>query len=390
MKIAMMVRGYMTAPKPADIIYAPIDLAVIIARGLASRGHEVTFFAPTGSSIDGVTIRSLDIRPLVNNQTEFSKLVHNIDWLTHYVPQLWDVKLATAMFDCAELGEYDLLYFHHPEIALPLAVKHLDVPVAYTLNDPLDGWYRQAFEMFHSPNQHLISISNNQRRGAPDLPFAQTVYNGVDTKLWEFSEEHEDYLIIAGRIVPEKGFREAIKIAQQTNHRLLIIGPTYEDHQNYFDDYIKPYLNDKILYLGSMDQAQLAKYYQKAKAFLMPVQWEEPFGQTMVEAMSCGTPVIALRRGSVPEIIVDGKTGFIRDSISEMAEAVGQIDSIKRRDCRKHVEQHFSAETMVDGYEKTFKDILLFNKQTTPPSRLVKSRLKRLPHKIKSRLKKLK
>ena len=390
MKIAMMVRGYLPSPRPSDIIYAPIDLAVAIAKGLTARGHAVTYFGPQGTEIPGVTVETLNFRPLVHNQKEFGELTNDTEKLMHYIPELWDKRYAVEMFDRGEAGDFDLLYFHHPETALPQATMRSSVPVAYTLHDPVYDWYRELFELYASPNQHFISISNNQRRDAPDLPYAATIYNGVDTSLWEYAPEHEDYLLFAGRIVPQKGIKEAIKVAQETNHRLLIIGPVYDDHREYFDQYIKPHLNDKILYLGFMEQEQLVKYYQKAKAFLMPIQWEEPFGLTMAEAMACGTPVIALRRGSVPEVIVDGKTGFIVDSIGEMIEAVGKIDEIKRKDCHRHVIDTFSIDKMVDAYERTFRDIILYTKQQTPSSQLVRKKLRRLPKKITSGLRKRK
>jgi glycosyltransferase involved in cell wall biosynthesis len=266
------------------------------------------------------------------------------------------------MFERANKGEFDLLYFHHPEIALPLARLYPRVKVAYTMHDPFYPWYRELFDLYKTPNQHYISISDNQRRDAPDISFASTVYNGIDPELFSFHKESEDYLIIAGRVVPDKGFKEAIQIARATNHRLYMIGPVPRDHQGYFDQYIKPELDENILYLGYMEQAQLASYYQKAKAYLMPIQWEEPFGLVMTESMSCGTPVIGLDRGSVSEVIEDGKTGFVCQNIEEMVEAVGKIDSIDRSYCRKYVEKNFAVKNMIDGYENAFKEIIVGSK----------------------------
>ena len=387
MKIAMMVRGYLTVPRPADMIYAPIDLAVAIGEGLAKRGHTVDFYAPQGSHVAGATVETLNMRPLAHSQKEFSDFLGNIGQLHHYMPDLWDQKFADEMFHRAVQGQYDILHFHHPEVALPLAARNPDVPVAYTLHDPIYPWYRELFDLYHSPNQHFISISNNQRRDAPDLNFCSTVYNGVNSKLFTFSAKHEEYLLFAGRIVPEKGVKEAIQVAEATNHRLLIIGPVYDDHKEYFNQYIKPHLNDRILYLGFMEQEQLVKYYQKAKALLLPVQWEEPFGLTMIESMASGTPVIALRRGSVPEVVADGKTGFICDHVQDMIKAVGHIDEIDRRDCRKHVESHFSIERMVDNYEKAFEAII---SKGTPRTGATASRLKQIPRKLRRRLQKIK
>jgi glycosyltransferase involved in cell wall biosynthesis len=241
---------------------------------------------------------------------------------------------------------------------MSLATRYLNVPTVYTLHDPVYPWYREIFELYDSPNQRFISISNNQRRDAPDLPYLETVYNGTNVDLFTFSEEHEDYLLFTGRITPEKGVKEAIQVAKESGHRLLIVGPVSHGSQDYFNQYIRPELNERILYLGRMDQDLLPKYYQKAKAVLTPIQWEEPFGLTSVEAMACGTPVISLHRGAAPEVIEDGKTGFVVHSISEMVEAVGKIDQINRMDCRKHVETKFSTKQMVDGYERAFHKLL--------------------------------
>jgi len=299
-KVAMMVRGYIPAPKPADMLYAPIDLAVELADGLSTRGHNVDYYGPLGTELRIAHSTTLNLRPLASNGKEFQELLSTSEQMNHYVPSLWDTYLAEDMFRRAQLGEYDILHFQHPEVALPLARRYRDVPVMYTLHDPVFPWYKELFELYDSPNQHYVSISNNQRRDAPDLNYATTIYNGIDTDEFSFSNEHEDYLLYLGRIVPEKGVKEAVQIAEATNNRLLIIGPVYPSAQGYFDQYIKPYLNDKVLYLGYIERDKLRPYYQKAKALLSPIQWEDPFGMTSIEAMACGTPVIAIARGSMP------------------------------------------------------------------------------------------
>jgi glycosyltransferase involved in cell wall biosynthesis len=357
MKIAMMVRAYLTSPVSNDIAYSPTGVAVAIAEGLAKRGHEVTFFGPEGTKLD-THVETCNVRPLATTANQLYDMVSVTDLFKDYLPSLYDQYMAKVMFERARAGEFDALFFHHPESAAPYAALYPDVPVVYTLHDYLDSTRRQVWEMHSSPNQHFVSISNSQRRDAPDFNYAATVYNGIDTDKFEFSEGHEDYLMFAGRITPEKGLKEAVQVAIQTGKRLLIAGSITPSTQWYFDENVKPYLSDKILYLGMMERDQMAKYYQKALALLVPIQWEEPFGLTMAEAMACGTPVIAFRRGSVPEVIDDGKTGFIVDNTSAMVEAVAKLDSISRRQCRKHVENRFSLKEMIDGYENVLKKIV--------------------------------
>ena len=375
-------------PRPSDMIYAPIDLAVAIAKGLGKRGHKVTIFAPIGTEVYGenISIETMNLRSLVNNQAEFNTLLANIDDLVHEVPGLWDRYMVSEMYKRAKKGEYDLLYFHHPESALSTAAEHIKVPTVYTIHDPISTMNRELYELYASANQKFISISDNQRHDAPDLPYLETVYNGTDLDLFTFSDEPEDYLLFTGRITPEKGVKEAIKVAKESNHRLLIIGPVHHNAKGYFDQYIKPELDEKILYLGRMDQDQLPKYYQKAKAVLTPVQWEEPFGLTTIEAMACGAPVISLRRGAAPEIIVHGKTGFVVDSLAEMVEAVVKIDQIKRRDCRQHIAKNFDIEKMVDGYEKAFQKLLELD---DIPAATPKKRIERGIKKVRKALPKL-
>lgn len=352
-----MVRGYLPIPRPHDILYAPIDLAVEIANGLQSRGHEVTFYAPEGSR-PGTSLKTLGLRPLVTNGEQWAQHIATIKPHLHYMPWFWDFKMARDMFERADRGEYDVLLFHHPEIALPFIEQYPNVPVISVLHDPLYDWYGEIFGMYRSKNSHLVSISNHQRQGRKDLPFIATIYNGVDTKQFSHQEKPGEYLLVSGRIVPEKGIAEAVQVARQTGERLVIAGLLFPADEPFFDEHIKPFLNDKITYVGYIDRESLTPYYQNAKALLMPVKWDEPFGRTMTESMACGTPVIAFDRGSVREVIKDGKTGFIVRDVPSMVAAVKKLDTIKRQDCRDHVVDTFSSEKMILDYETLFTKLL--------------------------------
>lgn len=357
MKIAMMVRSFLPTPVPNDIAYSPATVALSIAEGLSKSGHDVTFFGPEGTKLDA-SIETVGMRPQASTQKELDDLVGTTDLFSDYRFSLYDAKMAMAALERAAAGEFDCVVFHHFESVLPLAKLFPTVPVIYILHDYLDEKRRAVIEMHASPNQHFISISNSQRRDAPDLNYAATVYNGIDVEHFAFDDDNEDYLMFSGRITPDKGVKEAVQVAIQSNRRLLIAGSLSKPAYWYFDEHIKPYLNDKILYLGMLDKEQLVKYYKKAAAVLMPIQWQEPFGLSMAEANACGTPVIAFNRGAVPEVIIDGKTGFIVDNSAEMILSIAKLNKIKRKDCRDHVEKNFSKERMVDNYAAVLEEIV--------------------------------
>lgn len=357
MKIATEVKGYITVPPPADMTYAPYDIAVALTSGLVERGHEVDFFAPEGSRLGKGTLVTLGQPALVKSQQEYSDALFNIGYHSHNTLALYDQNYAAEMFRRARKDEYDVLHFHQPEPALAYVKDYPDVPVVYTMHDPISPEAAERLRAYHTDNAWVVSVSDHQRTLAPDLHYAATVYNGIDTDLFSFAGDKDDYLLFAARLIPEKGLKEAVEVARMTNQKLVILGQKYPDHEAYFQKYVEPYLGEQIRYEGYVPHQQAIPYFQKAKAFLMPIAWDEPFGLTMVEALSCGTPVIAFNRGAVPEIIVDGVTGYIVKNVQEMAEAVGKIDAIDLQACRDHVVANFSVDKMVRGYEAVYEKI---------------------------------
>lgn len=353
-----MVRSFLETPVPNDIAYSPASVAQSVAEGLAKRGHEVTFFGPEGSKLEGVKVETCGIRPLATTAASLEEQVSTTELFSDYKFGLYDLKMAREMLERASNGEYDCLIFNHFESVLPLAKLFPNVPIVYILHDYMDEPRRRVIEMHDSPNQHFISISNSQRRDAPDLRYFETVYNGIDITSYTLEEDAEDYLMIAGRITKIKGVREAVQVAIQADRRLLIAGSLLKNDQWYFDEYIKPYLNDKILFLGMLDKEQLIKYYKKAAALLVPIQWQEPFGLSMAEAMACGTPVIAFNRGSVPEVVKDGETGYVVENSAEMVSAIDKLPKIRRKNCHEHVRKNFTYDIMVKNYERVLNEII--------------------------------
>lgn len=367
MKVAMMVRSFLETPVPNNIAYSPATVAKSIAEGLTKRKHSVTFFGPEGTRLDVSAVDTSSLQPVAKTQAELDEFVSSTDMFEDYRPGLYDTFVVKRILQRAADGEFDCVIFHHFESVLPVASLFPTVPIIHILHDFIDTNRRQMLELHSSPNQHFISISNSQRRDAPDLNYAQTVYNGIDTDLFVPDGEPEDYLMISGRVTPDKGVKEAVQIAMQTNRRLLVSGSLSKADSWYFDGHVKPYLNNKILFLGMLERQQLVKYYQKAAGLLVPIQWQEPFGLSMIEAGACGTPVIAFNRGSVPEVINDGKTGFIVNNSAEMIMAIEKLPSIKRKDCRDHVVKNFSIDKMIDQYDEAIHNIV--NKKVSKPKK---------------------
>ncbi|MCK5085412.1 glycosyltransferase family 4 protein, partial [Candidatus Parcubacteria bacterium] len=204
---------------------------------------------------------------------------------------------------------------------------------------------------------NYVSISNNQRKGMPDLNYAATVYNGLDIEKFKFQKKHKNYLAFLGRFSSEKGVDTAVKVAAKSGEKIKIAGNIWGN--GFYNEKVKPYLKKgEIENVGLLREDQLSDFLGGAKALLFPIRWEEPFGLVMIEAMACGVPVIAFNRGSAPEVIKHGKTGFIVENEEEMIEAIKNIDKIDREDCRKHIEGNFTVGKMVDGYEDVYGKIL--------------------------------
>jgi len=257
----------------------------------------------------------------------------------------------------ARAREFDIIHNHVDYLALPTA-RQTETPMVTTLHGRLDlPELQDVYAEFSE--QYLVSISNAQRRPLCHARWLTTVYNGIDLRHFTLREGSGDYLAFLGRISPEKGVDRAIKIAQAVDMPLRIAAKVDPVDQEYFMAKIKPMLRDpRVEYIGEIDETHKDEFLGNALAYLFPINWPEPFGMTMIETMACGTPVIAMRHGSVPEVVVDGRTGFICRSMAEMIASVQKIDRLDRRACRVHVAQRFSVERMADGYEAAYRRVL--------------------------------
>jgi len=354
MRIATMITGHYTCPPPKGVIYAPMLIVKAVAEGLTKRGQKVYFFGPEGSKLKVTKIFSGGLKPLHGKRKHQILRDPKID--SAKAANLWDQYLISLIYQGALKGEYDLIHIHPVDRALPFGLAIKKIPVVYTLHDPIYPWRAEIFRMFQSKNQYFVSLSDAQRKPAPDLNWAGTVYNGLDLKKFPFSEKPKDHCLFLGRLLPTKGVKEAIAACKITGERLIIAGTPSEG--DYWEKEIKPHLNKNIQYVGNIPYEETYKYYGQAKVTLCPIQWEEPFGLTFIESMATGTPVIAFDRGSAREVIKDGETGFVVKNVEEMIKAIKKIGEIKREGCRRWVEEKFTIERMVNDYEKVFYQII--------------------------------
>lgn len=327
--------------------YGGTELVIYnITQELVRRGHTVYLVAAGNSKTNA---RLFPVFPKPLREYPEAMDIKNRDSLKF-------IGVGKVLDDLSKI-KADIIHNHMGWRLLPF-LPVIKAPVITTLHGPLDVKYQQmVYGRFKKAN--YVSISKNQRKGFPSLNFVGNVYNGIDVEKFPFSEKMGNYLAFLGRMSPEKGPIQAIEAAKKTGIKLKMAAKIDTVDREFFENMVKPHIDNKqIEFIGEIGPKEKGEFLKNALALLTPVQWEEPFGLYFTEAMATGTPVISFRRGSVPEIIKDGETGFIVNNIKEMVEAVKDIDKINRIDCRKHVEKNFSIKNMVDGYEKAYKKVL--------------------------------
>lgn len=353
MRVAQFVTADLPFPYPKGQIFAPLDTSALLAEGLVRRGVDVTWYATEGTK-SPARIASFGIKPLrlMDGWEDFPQTKKD------HLSVLYSAAFLSHV--AKEYEQYDVIHLHTFFLALAFARLMPNKPIVLTLHNPLTSIHVQANLDLHEDvrNLHFVSISDNQRLGRKGLNYQATIYHGLKVADLPWSTQPEDRWIFVGRVVPDKGAHIAVRIAKKAKIKLDIVGPNYlEDATNakYFHEEIEPFLDgENIRYLGSKTREELSQLYSKAKGYLFPLQWEEPFGLTVIEALAAGTPTVAFKRGSMAEIIEDGKTGFIVDSEAAMVEAIGRIDQIDRGYCRQQAEKRFSSERVIDEYLKLY------------------------------------
>ena len=331
-----------------------------LSQGLSKKGHDVSLLGTGDSQIHGVKVIPVIDKGWVDLPAPENVFYRDIATL---------MKQSAMILDLQD--SYDVIHSHtYPDFFPAIIGNELKKPLLITLHALYTDYIDDLLARFNKP--YLIALSEGYKKLYKRASIYDVVYNGVDTNLYSYKEEKQDYLLWIGRLargrkddgsyIDQKGVGWAIRLAEQSGSRLKMAGPC-EDIE-FFEKEVKPHLNDKIEWAGEVSSEQslpvekIVELMQNAKVFLMTINQEEPFGLVMAEAMSCGTPVIGFNRGAVSEVIADGKTGFIVDpesGIDGLKTALAKIETINPADCRKRVEELFNIEKMIDNYEKVYE-----------------------------------
>lgn len=349
MRIAQVAPPFETVPPSC---YGGTERVVAtLTEELVRRGHEVTLFA------SGDSHTSARLHPVVDQA-----LWHHRAAYKDFAP-FWAITLGKLS---REIDRFDIVHSHLDFFGFPLARAHR-APVVTTLHGRLDLPELIPLHQEFS-DMPLVSISNAQRRPLPDAHWMATVYHGIDLKDHTFNPKPGGYLAFLGRISPEKGLDTAIRVALRAGVPIKIAAreplpftddPNVRADWEYYETRVKPLLKEPgVEMVGAVGGKDRDDFLRNAAALLFPICWPEPFGLVMPEAMLSGTPVLAFRQGSVPEIVVDGLTGFIRDTEDELVAAVQRIGELDRSRCRREAERRFSPSIMAQAYERVYAEII--------------------------------
>ncbi|GAB4413592.1 MAG: hypothetical protein Fur0044_08020 [Anaerolineae bacterium] len=317
--------------------YGPWERVVsLLTEGLVARGLDLTLFA-TADSLTRARLAAVCPRPYSEDPT--------LD------PKVWECLHISAAFERA--AEFDLIHNHFD--FLPLSYSGLaQTPLLTTIHGFSSEKILPVYQKYNGAT-HYVAISNADRH--PSLDYVATVYHGIPLDEFTLRTDPDDYLLFFGRIHPDKGVVEAIEVARRAGRRLIIAGIIQD--RSYFDRQVAPHLDgDKIRYIGSVGPEQRNELLGGAYALLHLINFAEPFGLSLIEAMACGVPVIAYPRGSISEIIRHEETGFIVNGLDEAVAAVQRVSELERPRIRRHVAENFSRERMVDEYIEVYRQVL--------------------------------
>ncbi len=334
LRIAMVAPPWFTVPPQG---YGGVEnVCADLVDGLVDRGHEVTLIGAGTSGTPGRFVATYDVPPSARLGEPLPEVLH-------------------AAAAARAIVELDPDVVHDHTLAGPLQARGRDAPTVVTMHGPVAGepgeYYRQL-----GTSIDLVAISTAQRLAATDLPWVGTVHNALDVASFPFREDKDEVVLFLGRLHPDKAVHLAIDAARDAGLPIMVAGKCTEPvEREYLRTHIEPRLDPEVTLLGPVDAREKRTLLARAAALVFPIVWDEPFGMVMIEAMACGTPVVALRRGSVPEVVVDGVTGVVCDTPDQLPDAIHQARRLAPVACREHVRDKFDVATMVTRYEAVYR-----------------------------------
>ena len=332
MRVAQIAPPWIPVP---PVTYGGTELMVAhLIRGLRAQGVEVWLFSAGDSTLE-------------------------VPQFGHFLQSFWppdkfseNLHLAHAF---ARLQDRPPQVIHaHLETAAGFwTLAHDPAPLVITIHTPLFPMKREY--LLNYPRVHLVAVSAFQHRQLQGHPRLHLIPHGLDLADYPFQSAKEDFLLFLGRIYPDKGLHTAIRLAREAGQRLLIAGPVFEPDRPYFESRIGPAVDgERIVYLGPADHRRKVDLLKRARALVLPLEVDETFGLVMLEAMACGTPVLAFGRGAVPEVVAHGATGFAVPTYEQLRDSLARLADLDPHRCREHVARHFSRDRMVEAYMELY------------------------------------
>ena len=342
LNVAMLAPPWISVPPPG---YGGVEAVVgALTEALVRRGHAVTLFCAPGSVSSAKVVNLLG----ESHADEIERSLYEVD---HVSRAFEEIDLA------ARPDSFDVIHDHCGFTALAMADR-IQTPLVHTLHGPFTP-STAAFYARHGHKATLVSISKAQLSAAPPgLSTVDTIPNPIDLRAWPLREQKDKFLLWVGRMTPEKGPQRAIEVARIADLPLVLAGVIQPGQQAFFEREVAPHIDgEAVRFVGEIEGSFKRSLFARARGLLMPIRWEEPFGMVMVEAMACGTPVIAFPEGAARELVVEGKTGFLVGDEQAMAVAVPNLPSIAPRDCREWVARHCDVDAVAVAYERTYRSL---------------------------------
>ena len=354
LRIAMLAPPWLSVPPSG---YGGVETVVsALTEALVARGHAVTLFCAPGSLSAATVTTLLDAA----HPDEIERSLYEVDHVARAFEEIDDAPAD---------DRFDVIHDHCGFTAIAMADR-IDTPIVHTLHGQFTA-ATAAFYVRHAHKAVLVGVSQAQLESAPpELGQFEVIPNPIDVSAWPLRERKDDYVLWIGRMSPEKGPHRAIAAARAADVPLVLAGVIQPGQQSFFDREVAPHIDgERVRFAGEVGGAEKRSLFAHARGLLMPIRWEEPFGMVMVEAMACGTPVIAFPEGAARELVVEGTTGFLVEDERAMAEAINRLSAIVARDCRAWVAAHCDVDVVAAAYERSYRSV------ASPHSRQMSARV---------------